>query len=636
MFARINLRRCCGAGPKLIEAYRRRSSYLCPGRDVCQLLHAVRLMQALSALDIDDRFSILDLPDDAVVCILRAARQHRKLVALATACKRLCALARSRIPARLWVTNETIASRLVRLQQGAVSRLPFVHCDRLILKGEDAPSIYQLPAVLTTAAAQWVSLSGLHLTVLPPEALPAVEDDTAAAAAAAAAAVEDGGDEQQTEEQDEEAVRAAVLEQCDSSLAGLIMPLAGLKQLQRLSLTIVILGPVTAIQLGNCQALTSLHLEDPVRSKPAVFTLPPDLTPLSKMSRLVELDVQWTSGPTPPAAADGPFALPTSLRQLSIGVGAAYWLQHLPGCPLLEQLKVGYYGPQHASAHPAAVLEAAAQHTPGLRHLRCDEHDGPFNQDLPLLPAVAGAEQQQLTREAVSALTALEVLEVCEQLVVHSAAGWEALGSLRALTQLQLIVLQAPPPRSWQHTRLQQLYADLEGVTGDGAAQVLLACPSLQKAHLRFMGLPAEPPDAAGAAQGVQGQQGVQQTLSILSTLHLDYSRSFGVPAAVHAAPMLAAASHVAELALAIRDLDAGDVVAIVQPLAPTLRVLEFSHMPHITPQAAIALQDVLPHLEQVCFHCCGTLSQDGSSVGHYQQLARLRQQLRTGLTLKV
>jgi hypothetical protein len=294
---------------------------------------------ALGSLRIDEGCFILGLPDDATEYVLLAAREHGQLGALSTACQRFCALARGRIPANIHIEDAADACKLLQLQLGGVSRPPFSHCDSLYLAAEDAPAMYQLQGVLGTAAAQWTALTSLDLTILPPEALAAAG----------------------------QAVEAAVLAQYDCSAAGFLMHLAGLKQLQRLKLTTVILGPLTAIQLGRCQALTSLLLHEPGWDEPFLFPTPPDLSPLSSISRLVDLSVVWEGGPKPPAAADGPYALPSSLRVLRVTGDTAYWLQHLPGCPHLEQLALDYGGYQHASAHPAAVLQAAAKHTPGLR-----------------------------------------------------------------------------------------------------------------------------------------------------------------------------------------------------------------------------------------------------------------------------
>jgi hypothetical protein len=322
----------------------------------------------------------------------------------------------------------------------------------------------------------------------------------------------------------------------------------------------------------------------------------------------------------------------------------------------------------HSRAHVRLVLRYTSTFFAG---------DSDFDQQLPMLPNVTCNWQQPMPSQAsVAALTALQHLEVGGHLVVGSAADWEALASLAALTSIKGIVVCVPPPRFCRHPKVLLLReAQLTGMTGRGAGQALLAFPALQWATLHLEDVPDEEAAHAGAAdEGTASaaevsrqQQGVQRALSSLASLELHYH--FHTPSqamVLHAGHILAAASCVLDLIFktgapeegslkllpdlsactaltslnfrCFRDQSAAeDVLAMLEPLGPTLRVLELDYMWRVTPKAALSLQTVLPHLEHVYFRSCGKMAGlDPSGGTEEEQLARLRQQLRPGLTLSV
>jgi hypothetical protein len=156
----------------------------------------------------------------------------------------------------------------------------------------------------------------------------------------------------------------------------------------------------------------------------------------------------------------------------------------------------------------------------------------------------------------------------------------------------------------------------------------------------------------------------VPAELSSLTSLRLQYSEEYEdevISAASHAAPILAAARGVVDLTfdgkcsaqqfnLQMPDLsgcssvtrlrfgssdaaDGWDVVNMVRPLAPTLRVLELHNCQATSPRTVRWLQEALPRLKHVLFEECGRVE------GHQAErevLAWLRHQLRLGLTFSV
>lgn len=327
-----------------------------------------------------------------------------------------------------------------------------------------------------------------------------------------------------------------------------------------------------------------------------------------------------------------------------------------------------------------------SKYTPALQKLTLENNDSTS-----IVPMPA---------HALAALTALVRLEANYDLLLASAAGWEALGCLQALTHLAGVVVQEGPPAGWQHTGVVKLDVEMQVADSVAAVRVLAALPALQQANLLVQEL-LPGPDLDGAVAGLGGsgdntgtpggnssttttttttsssastRGGVTCTLgssSSSSTLlkcspHLKVLsiKCFGGTPAMYAAPLIAAAgSSLLDLTLngdmepgdasaPLPDLSActaltrldlgrseeaeeGDLLVLLQPLAPSLRVLCLSNWRRVSPAAAMVLQQVLPHLEKVAFECCGGLIKEGSSgVSEEKQLQNVRQQLRPGLTL--
>jgi hypothetical protein len=411
------------------------------------------------------------------------------------------------------------------------------------------------------------------------------------------------------------------------------------------------------------------------------------LPPLSGMGSLQELLVDGSTAPPAAAAAAagaaGSMGLPSSLGRLQVEGSAAGWLQHLPATPHLTELQYGYDGEQHASAHPAAVLELAARHTRGLRSLTCfrattiTSSSSTTSSSSGTWKGQEGAPQQQPPPEeqqqhppagvALAALTSLRHINAGGYLYVGRASHWQALGHLSALSSLQGVVVCQAPPHSWRHRHVQQLAVVLDGMGGWEAAQVLLAFPSLKQAQVCVVGAPGEQQPARGAVAGSEQQQGVPPVLALLTSLQLEYpaGRYEGsMSPAAHAAPMLAAARGVEDLrfegecshqggAPLLLDLSGvtgvtrlrfgrsqvwnqaatvEDVVAMVQPLGRMLRVLELSHMRGIGPEAVLELQQVLPRLRHVVMGPFGFVWRDEGELWRYVE-ANLRGDVTVTLT---
>jgi hypothetical protein len=433
------------------------------------------------------------------------------------------------------------------------------------------------------------------------------------------------------------AADTGAMEVIDSKLAGLLSPISGLQQLRDLELVTDGLGPAVVAAVGCMKQLTRLKLVDYWSTELL------DLTSLSSMTRLEELQVCGALAPTPPAATARPFCLPSSLERLWLRDRdiTTFWLQHLSGCPQLTQLECFA-----AKEGFSAVLEAAACHTPGLQKLKLSVLESPSEDDTPA----------SVPRDALDTLTALQFMHI-DSWCVRSAADWEALRCLRGLTCLKGALLCCVPPEGWKHTGLVELSVDLELPSPHGADRVLAALPALQRAEIGI--LPPLKPPAGGAGDGAMDANGPATLLRAsphLTDLHVVWNMS-GPPQHVHS--MLAAAgSSLRRLELewssgmlesgGLPDLsactaltsltfldppqplmeDLGELLGVLRPLAGTLRVWKVETCSWRNVRAAIkVLQHVLPRLEVVVIP---------EAELDMEQLQRLRQGLRPGLMLIV
>jgi hypothetical protein len=345
-----------------------------------------------------------------------------------------------------------------------------------------------------------------------------------------------------------------------------------------------------------------------------------------------------------------------------------YWLKHLAGSPRLIELIVQNSDNQHASAHPAAILQQVARSAPWLRQITFTSwyHNrrGPrYDLQLPLLQDVPVPATNCL-HEALPAPCALEYLDVGGCLSVKSALDWEALGSLGALTGIHKIDVFCAPAQQWQHLGVEEVVVALVGLSSKDAAQVLLGFPAAKRAEVRVFVQQGRRLLSAAASTGHSGvtAQGASRELSCLTSLDLSYA---GVGAAdspeAHVAPMLAAASGVVNLKVtwsspyvvagnlpdlscvtAVTQLELSgpdraceeDVYGMLQPLAATLRVLKLATFRRISPRAAVVLHERLPHLQHVDFKDCAWMDTKISSITNKERFQHLQQLLSPGLTV--
>jgi hypothetical protein len=269
-------------------------------------------------------------------------------------------------------------------------------------------------------------------------------------------------------------------------------------------------------------------------------------------------------------------------------------------------------------------------------------------------------EYQPFSRHAVTALTALKHLSITDSLYVETAADWEALGRLKALTDLAGLQVRNAPPQGWQHTRLVQLdYVCLCLLDPQVAGKTLVALPALQHVSMNVVepyGLVEDVP-AVGAPGlrasphltsmdvywrpqlplvcltpilAVAGSSLVRMKVCLSST-------GAGLAGPSGPLPDLSTCTALRHLQLlGSKDADLGDLVGCLQPLAPTLKVLKLDGWRRISPAAAKVLQHVLPRLEQVSFVGCRGLAEEDPSTPAEEQLQRLQQALRQGLNLDV
>lgn len=301
---------------------------------------------------------------------------------------------------------------------------------------------------------------------------------------------------------------------------------------------------------------------------------------------------------------------------------------------------------------------------------RIDRHRRPhYDLALPLLPDMPEPTLDCL-HEGVAEPNALQYVDAGGCLEARYAADWEALDSLQALTCLQGFKVYCAPPQLWQHCGLRKLDLNLEGLSGQDTAQVLVAFPSLQHAEVA-VSAQAGPGSSvmSSSCMGYLASQGVSQQLSSLAYLRLSYrDDGSGVGPAVRVAPLLAAVCGVQQLDLgwwcssssgsgqrlaqvpalscltAVTQLqlrgggfDQEDLYGMLQPLAPTLKVLKLESLQHISPRVALVLQYMLPHLKCVHFQRCRSMSEEqDSGWSDSEQLQRMQRLLRPGLTVVV
>jgi hypothetical protein len=413
------------------------------------------------------------LDDEALVEVLLAAQAAGVLGRFVSSSRQLCSLARSRVPVELCVSSSDEAALLLRSSAHGVP--PFSACTRLDVRASLAADDSMVTPVLL-AAADLTALRHINLEVsMPP--------------------------------------RCKLTTQGIDARMGTVIGAvpATLPNLGSMYLHVPAFGAHCARNLAGLVQLTAICVQpstgDPVESTAATA----DLTPLSRLTNLRELQLCGPPPVQPAAGVNGPFSLPSSLTRLVWEKGVnrraviGCWVTHLAACPGLQELVVTYKRREHSSAHPAVLVPILAQHNRHLRMLDfCNGHSHFNAWDLP----VAGLQDPIAPTvwcpdAALAALTGLENLAPAAdpRLTVNTAAGWQHLAQMSALTGLGDVDFSITPSQL-AGTALPVVSLGCAVALGSlTVGELLLACPWLQRACVWIVGdgppaLPS-PPDVA-------------------------------------------------------------------------------------------------------------------------------------------
>jgi hypothetical protein len=547
-----------------------------------------------------DNTSILTVLDEgALEQVLVAAKAAKVLGLLASSSRQLCRFARSRVPINLVVLGQEHAGLIIRSH--ALGRPPFSGCTFLHISAGDSLMCCLTQGVLQ-AAQQWTGLQQLTLGIT--------------------LCGQDGH----------------MQDSCTSTLLGGV---CALQRLRRLRLYTSSLGVCCAAQLQQLTQLTCLDL----CGTQAPVDAAADLTPLSRLTNLVELHLNWALAPHLPGGPEGPYCLPSSLVTLELcseehtsPAPMACWVAHLPGCPQLQHLKLAYGPQQHASAHPSALVPRLAQHQPHLRTLSVAGGCGTVNwgEAVAGLPAAARPVGRGVRpTAALAALTGLQRLTTEGMMCIRKQADWQHLARLPSLTSLRGVCISSVPDLQAGSTLvLLELEEGEVALGGYDVGRLLLACTLLERASINVK--PPARPAAAGAALAPHPK---------LQAVTLGVCSKWGEPAqvAAHFAALAPVLSSVPELritgwphgssreALIMPDLSpctaltqlgvAGDawcgdpeppleqesILSMVAPLKQLQR-LEVTNAPRVNARIALVLQSMLPQLQCVVLEECGRL----------------------------
>jgi hypothetical protein len=577
--------------------------------------------------------SILDvLDEDALVEVLCAAKAARVLGLLASSSKQLCRTARTRVPVRIEVWSQEAAALLVRSSAHSVP--PFSACTHLSVSGCLSQDRSIIIPVLR-AAAHLTALQDLRLYVLPPTA-----------------------------------ASAPPTQACEARTARMLSFLPATPHLQTISLRVPAFGVCCARHVGRLVPLTKLCLTDTqythvvgdVEAEAAAGDLETaaaaDLTSLACLTNLRELHLY---GPPAvlPAGAEGPYALPSSLAHLVLqstgasGMSAA-WATHMLGCPTLQHLDVTYGEEEHASMHPAALLSMLRQRGSQLRSLDVQFHwrTKPPYWDVPVegLPPPEPIEDPWWHPDAsLAAQTGLESLEAGDALSVETAAEWQHMAQLSALTHLTGARIPNLPPQLEGASLAVLFFRCRLGLSGHGVGQLLLACPRLQTAVLTITcdAPPAMSPPGTTALSphsslgklllfGSWGHASAAHFAQLAPVLRGVASLGFHNwpppsssepgPASVQL-PTLSPCTAVTSLTFYL-DSRAGlsweqeDILSMVAPLSQLVH-LSLCRVRGVNARMVVPLQHMLPHLQLVELSGCGMLlptPPDGQQQQQQQQ----------------
>jgi hypothetical protein len=571
------------------------------------------------------------LDDDTLANVLLEAKAAGTLASLASSSRQTTQLARGRVPVQLCVCSQEDAEMVLGLQ--ASGRPGFSACTQLSITAADDNCCVLVPR-LVSAAQQWTALQQLELDV------------TAISVTLGPGAT------------------------LDHFSYFLMSTLPGLQQLRSLQLTEMGFGAYSAGLVGQLQQLTSLRLA----TRRLEADVPADLSALSLLNNLRELQLDPAPAVQPAASRGGPFSLPSSLLQLEVvgtndAATTACWATHLAACPQLKQLQIKGCDAAHASVHPGVLVESLAQHTPHLTSLHVDfyhREDMYWDVHVAGLPDAAGpVDWEWRPCAALAALTGLEELEGFA-MYVKSQADWEVLSQLRGLTRWHGGLLHCAPAAGVTLGVVELEYAEAS-VSGDDLGRALLACTALQQAD-KFVDCDSPPtaPQLAGPPLPAH------QSLRCLSLSCV----CFDMPGPHFAAfaPVLAGVRQLVVSDWSLRSSDhAGSGLvdlthctaltelrlhiesAYVQPSTRTpprewdyvlmltpvmqLRRLVVSDAPGLSAKAVLVLQHRLPQLQQVVLDGCGRMVRAAAGITEEakQRAEQLvERMLRPGLQLTV
>jgi hypothetical protein len=539
---------------------------------------------------------LLGLDDDALLEVLRAAKDAKVLVALTLSCRKLSLLARSRLAERLRVLDKRHAGFIT---YAAVRGMPFSGCKALEITASNRDAFLAAARVLR-AAQQWPGLQQLSLSILP--AYMSLWDVY-------------GLD--------------LLLEDPLPHLQGfhLVMSAEMFSKAQPtkllLQVTSLWLTPYTANNMSVLPAmgnLQSLELGDK----------PPSVAPA--------------------AGVTGPFLLPSSLKKLAIDCQhcqapdpMASWLTHLPGNPQLQHLELSYAERHHASAHPAAVMQALSQHNHQLRSFSVKNglRTRTWHAYVGGLAAAAGPGVVEWRPDAALAtLDGLESLAAGSMLHVRGQGDWQRLTHLSVCSSLTGVQFHwAPGVQPQQQAGALLAVLKLEGCSlhldARGVGKLLLACPQLQKAVVDIME-PSAPPPAAAAGPGLAAHPHLQSLVlngchnwgdsaaasaqfAALAPVLPDVSLlgiggwpcSLGNAADLSPLPVLSPCTALVGLLFAavlpvVDQPTQEQFVAMVAPLQQ-LRSITAYNMNQMNASVMLMLE-ILPHLEKVELRGCGVV----------------------------
>jgi hypothetical protein len=558
--------------------------------------------------------------------LLRAAAEAGTLAQLASLSKQLCRLARSSVPVTLRVENQEQAGWIIKIEAAGVAT--FSACTGLCVSADD-PEACALVEPLLGAAQNWTALQKLQLCIF-----------------------RRSWEEQQQQQQQEE---RPVLD-----YHKLLNGMAALQRMRCLEIDVPTLDAGSAQHIMQLTQLTSLRLT--ARNAPAgaaaaaaaaavSAAAAADLGAMAGMTSLVKLRLNWALAPHLPAGPEGPYCLPSSLVRLELcsyghtsPAPMACWIAHLPGCPQLQHLELASdNNNQHGSTHPSVVVGLLAQHNKQLRRLDAfggSSSGAGWEAPVEGLPDAPFALDWRPSA-ALAALKDLSHLVAGEDLglSLRTAADWQHLAQLPALTELECaMVLCVPPPQQQLGATLQLLELDYCRVELGGAdlGRLLLACPVLQRASIQLC--PMDPPAAASGARlpshssladvviggceewgtPVQAAAQFAALAPVLSgVLELDLYR-WPLPDARSdmAMPDLSACSALTALDFMCEGRGRGDTRPVpeqedfVSMLAPAkqLQRLMIEDAPRLNARVAFPLQSILPKLSSVLLSSCGKL----------------------------